>query len=119
MITFIPILPTQLLDPLNINTIYIAKDENNITIALQILNRYTNDPYLIPDSSSVIIYLDTIFRDPLEKTATIDSLDKSIITINLTSDDTNKIIDGNIKVKILEPSTTRIAKVNNIIKIIK
>lgn len=73
------------------------------TIAIQLVNKYDGNPYIVPTGFVVeITFKTTVTATNITKTADIDSTNKSIISVTLSSAETQSIIQGPIQVQITE-----------------
>jgi len=75
------------------------------TLALQILNDYNQKPYLVPVGKTVTACLPTSDTNgPIQKAMIIGALDRSIFTAELSVEDTQRFISGNVTVVVAEDS---------------
>jgi len=88
----------------------------DVTLKLQMLTSYDNQPYYLVGTETIIVELPSGLITPVTKTPTIDSTNKSIISVSLSDTETANIISGHIKVTITAGTITRIAKRENILR---
>lgn len=73
------------------------------TLAIQVLNGYNKRPYVLPVGWQADIELKTLDPDvPLQKSMTVDALDRSVLTVDLSDVETESLISGKIKLIISE-----------------
>ena len=70
-------------------------------LAIEIVNRYDENQYLIPSGYEASITFQTT-STPVTKVATIHSQNSSIIYVDLSTSETTSFISGRISVKIVE-----------------
>lgn len=73
------------------------------TLAIQLLNQYNKKPYFLPSLWQASMEFKTTDPDvPLLKTMTVDSVDRSILTVVLSSTETLSLISAKLKLTISE-----------------
>jgi hypothetical protein len=80
------------------------------------LNSYDDQPYYLSATATAEIELPNNTSTPTTKSATIDTDNRSIISITLDDTETDILISGYIRVDIQDGTETRIAKKENIFR---
>lgn len=89
-------------------------------LACQIINKYDSSPYLISNTATAEITLQTTDSNvPVVKSATIHTSNSSIVYVSLSAADTQNIIAGRISIKIVDGADTKISVRNNILSKIR
>ena len=90
------------------------------TLAIQVINKYDKLPYLIADASTIEITLQTTdSQSPVVKAATLNAINKSIISVDLTISETESIIQGRMSIKITNGTDVKIGVRDNIMSKIR